>query len=274
LVRLARTDAKRLQKLIALHYLSIKALAVQDDDFFRLFIDWLPFETSMGDMTFGEYRRQHPVVRYVPDLDQFRQIARVAAAQSLCVLNAAYTYNLELLEKFHHVFPDVPVEVVEPASLTQTFADLSLDEQEQAFALVQTADVVLQPFKCAASVKKFFPKEVPALYTTSPDAGFLRSVEQSKDIADPLWSSVLDNLSSGRAAEGYSQLCFNFNNSLIRKIAPLKNRAVLGRSIQMLYVQSLLLGHHPLNAKEMKLLNEGLLGLIEWGIDAQERGAT
>ena len=37
----------------------------------------------------------------------------------------------------------------------------------------------------------------------------------------------------------------------------------------MLYVQSLLLGHHPLNAKEMKLLNEGLLGLIEWGIDRE-----
>jgi molecular chaperone HtpG len=269
LVRLARTDAKRLQKLIALHYLSIKALAVQDDDFYRLFIDWLPFETSMGDMTFGEYRRQHAVVRYVPDLDQFRQISRVAAAQSLCVLNGAYTYNLELLEKFRHVFPDEPVEVVEPASLTQTFEDLSLDEQEKAFALVKTADLVLQPFKCSAAVKKYFPREVLALYTASPDAGFLRSVEQSREIADPLWSSVLDNLSSGRAAEGYAQLCFNYHNPLVRKIAALKDRNILARSVQMLYVQSLLLGHHPLNAKEMKLLNEGLLGLIEWGIDKE-----
>jgi molecular chaperone HtpG len=272
LVRLARTDAKRLQKLIALHYLSIKALAVQDDDFYRLFIDWLPFETSMGDMTFGEYRKQHAVVRYVPDLDQFRQISRVAAAQSLCVLNGAYTYNLELLEKFRHVFPDEPVEVVEPASLTQTFEDLTLDEQETAFGLVKTADVVLQPFKCSAAVKKFFPKEVPALYTASPDAGFLRSVEQSKEIADPLWSGVLDNLSGSRAAEGYAQLCLNFNNPLVRKIARLKDRNLLGRSVQMLYVQSLLLGHHPLNAREMKLLNEGLLGLIEWGIDREGGG--
>src|SRR5262249_37665323 len=51
LVGLARGEPERLQKLIALHYLSIKALAVQDDDFYRLFIDWLPFETSLGEMT-------------------------------------------------------------------------------------------------------------------------------------------------------------------------------------------------------------------------------
>ena len=41
----------------------------------------------------------------------------------------------------------------------------------------------------------------------------------------------------------------------------------------MLYVQALLLGHHPLSSREMKLLNDGLLGLIEWGVSAQEGGA-
>ena len=49
----------------------------------------------------------------------------------------------------------------------------------------------------------------------------------------------------------------------------MKDRAVLHRSIQMLYLQSLLLGHHPLSGKEMQLLNEGLLSLIEWGIGLQ-----
>ena len=41
------------------------------------------------------------------------------------------------------------------------------------------------------------------------------------------------------------------------------DRAALARAIQMLYVQSLLLGHHPLSAREMALLNDGLLGLID-----------
>jgi molecular chaperone HtpG len=269
---LAKTQPERLQQFIALHYLSIKALAVRDDEFYRLFIDWLPFETTLGEMTLGEYRRQNPVLRYVTHLDQFRQIARVAAAQDLCILNGAYTYNAELLEKFAEVFPEEQVEEVDPAGLMQSFEDLSLEEREAMFRLIKAADLVLQPFKCAAEIKKFLPTELPALYSTNADASFLRSVEQSREISDELWSSVLDNLAGRRGSEVYAQLCFNYNNPLIRKMAQLKERTLLQRSIQMLYVQALLLGHHPLSAKEMALLNEGLIGLIEWGVNVQERG--
>ncbi|HJT77298.1 MAG TPA: HSP90 family protein [Gemmataceae bacterium] len=268
LVRLARQDPRRLQRLVGLHFLSIKALAVQDDEFYRLFIDWLPFETSMGDMTLAEYRRNNPVLRYVPDLDQFRQIARVAAAQGLCVINGAYTYNNELLEKFSEVFPDESVEVVDPSALTQSFEELDLRERDEVFHFIQTADRVLQPFKCSAEVKKFLPRELPTLYSTTAEAGFLRSVEQSREISDPLWSSVLGSLSEGAAAGQYAQLCFNYHNPLVRKVAAVKDRTLLQRTVQMLYVQALLLGHHPLSAREMALLNEGLIGLIEWGVDS------
>jgi molecular chaperone HtpG len=272
LVALAKKDPERLQQLIALHYLSIKALAIQDDDFYRLFIDWLPFETSLGEMTLGEFRQQNPVLRWVRGLDQFRQIARVAAAQGLGVVNGAYTYNADLLDKFADVFPDEQVEEIDPAALTQTFEELTLDEREAVFPFVKLADLVLQPLKCSAEVKKFLPKELPTLYSSSADANFLRSVEQSREVADPLWSSVLGNLAGRASGDGYAQLCFNFNNPLVGRLARVKDKGLLQRSIQMLYVQALLLGHHPLSAREMGLLNEGLLGLIEVGVEAQERG--
>ncbi len=265
---LAKNHPDRLQQFIALHHLSIKALAVSDDEFYRLFIDWMPFETTLGDMTLGEYRKEYPVIRYVAHLDQFRQIARVAAAQDLCVLNGAYTYNAELLEKFSEVFPDEQVEEVDPAGLTQSFEDLSLEEREEMFALLKSADLVLQPFKCSAEIKKFLPHELPALFSTNADAGFLRSAEQSREICDALWSSVLDNLTAKHGSDVYAQLCFNYGNPLVRKLAQLRDRNLLRRSIEMLYVQALLLGHHPLSAREMALLNEGLLGLIEWGLNA------
>ena len=63
---------------------------MEDDEFFKLFIDWLPFETTLGQMTLGEYRqREKNTIRYVPSRDQFRQIAGVAAAQKVCIINAA-----------------------------------------------------------------------------------------------------------------------------------------------------------------------------------------
>jgi molecular chaperone HtpG len=272
LVNLAQREPKRLQQLIALHFLTIKALAVQDDEFYRLFIDWLPFDTSMGEMTFGEYRRQHNVVRYVEKVDHFRQIAGVAAAQSLCIINGGYTYDNELLAKFGSLFGDTQVEVVDPAGLAQTFGELTLAEQEQMFALLRTADVVLQPFQCAADCKKFRPPELPAMYTTTRDANFFRAVEQSKEVADSLWGGVLDSI-AGKTPDHYAQLCFNANNPLVRKLAQVKNATLLQRAIQMLYVQALLMGHHPLSAREMKVLNAGLIGLIELGLNAGEPGA-
>jgi molecular chaperone HtpG len=269
LVELASTEPERFGKLIALHALSIKSLAVEDDEALRMFADWLPFETSTGTMRLGDYRKDQDVIRYVPDLDQFRQLARVAAAQSICVINAAYTYDAELLARLPEVFPEVRVEVVDPSGLAQSFEDLDLDERELAYPLVRAADIALQPFRCGAEARKFLPEDLPALYSTDPAANFLRSIEQSRDVADELWSSVLGNLAGPASTEPYARLCFNFRNPLVRKIAGLKDRGLLRRSVEMLYIQALLLGHHPLGAKEMELLNSGLIGLIEWGIAAE-----
>ncbi|MGA9995562.1 MAG: HSP90 family protein [Pyrinomonadaceae bacterium] len=268
LVSLASENPQRLRQLIALHYLSIKALAVDDDEFYRLFIDWLPFETNMGMMSLGEYRKQHAVVRYAPNLDQFRQITRIASSQSLCIINAAYTYDTELLRKLFDVFPGTQLEAIDTTTLTYSFDYLTLDEQEEVASFIREADSVLEPLRCSTEIRKFAPVELPALYSASTDALFHRSIEMSKDVSDGLWSSVLDSLAEGMEGERDAQLCFNYNNRLIRKMSRLQDETLLRLSVQMLYVQSLLLSHRPLNSKEMSLLNDGLLGLIEWGVDS------
>jgi molecular chaperone HtpG len=269
LTQLADADPRKLDRIISLHALAIKSLAAQDDDFYRMVIDWLPFETSQGEMTLGEYRKLEDVVRFVPSVDQFRQVARVAQAHGMTVINAGYTYDAELLSKTEEVI-GVPSEQLDPAALAHTFDDLELAEQEEAADFLAAAEAVLKPFRCEPDVKKYRPRELPALYTTTGEGRFFRSLEQSKEIASPLWSGVLDNLSKKeRAATALSQLCFNYENPLVRRLTTVKDRAVLHRSIQMLYLQSLLLGHHPLSGKEMQLLNDGLLSLIEWGIGLQ-----
>jgi molecular chaperone HtpG len=211
------------------------------------------------------------VVRFVPTVDQFRQVARVAQAHGLTVVNAGYTYDAELLAKADEVL-GVPVERLDPTQLTHTFDDIELAEQEQAAGFLAAAEAVLKPFRCEPDVKKYRPKELPALYTTTGEGRFFRSLEQSKEIASPLWSGVLDNLAKkDRPPTAFAQLCFNYDNPLVRRLTTVKDRAVLYRSVQMLYLQALLLGHHPLSVKEMQILNEGLLALIEWGVGLQDR---
>ena len=85
--------------------LSLKALAADDDVFFKKAIDLLPFETSMGTATLPEILKRDPTIRYVAGRDEFRQVAAVATAQSKCVINAGYTYDADLLEKLPRLFP-------------------------------------------------------------------------------------------------------------------------------------------------------------------------
>lgn len=267
LVRLSREDRPRLDTLIGIHYLAIKALALDDEEFYRLFIELLPFETSLGEMTLGEYLKKYPLVQYVRTRDQFRQISGVASAQSRCIINGGYTYDTDLLERLPQVFPNRHVERLDGSDLAESFDELTLNEREAAFELVKLADLALQPFRCTAQIKKFEPSQLPALYTINDAANFLRSVEQSKEVADELWSGVLDGVAEIPASSSMAQLCLNYKNPLIRKMARLGDRRRLQRAIEMLYVQALLLGHYPLKAQEMRLLNDGLLALIEQGIE-------
>ena len=128
LVNLAEKRPEKLEKFIDLHFRALKALAAEDDEVYRLFIDYLPFETSHGRMTFGEYRREHDTLLFAPTVDQFRQISRVALAQGRCVINAGYAYDHELLTKAPDVFDDLAVEELEASEIVETFDDLTLDE--------------------------------------------------------------------------------------------------------------------------------------------------
>ncbi|MCC9598968.1 HSP90 family protein [Stieleria sp. JC731] len=268
LKQLSQSHREKLDQIIRLHYLPIKALAVEDEEFFRLFIDWLPFETSIGSVTLDEFYREQPLgektlIRYVRDFDQFRQIASVAGAQNLCVFNGGYTYDADLLDLVSQEFPGRDVKAIDATDLIQNFQELTLDEQQEIFDLVKLADVVLQKYKCSAEARKFDPDELPTLYTASETATFLRTVDQSKEEADEMWGGILDNVAEAVGNDGYAQLVLNYRNPLVRKLIEIKDRALLKRIIEILYLQSLLLGHYPLSTSERTILGDGLLGLIE-----------
>lgn len=267
LMQLARHDRPALDRLLALHYLPIKALAADDDEFYQMVIDWLPFETSLGQMTLSEVCEQGSAVHYTPTRDQFLQIASVAAAQGLCIVNAGYTYDQDLIEKLPLAFPDRTCQQSDISQLVQSFESLSLDERDKTFDLVRMAELVLQPYRCGAQIQKFKPTELPTLYASNDAATFLRSLEQTKEETDDLWSGVLERIAEQPASTAYAQLTLNYQNSLIRRLAELQDKNLVGRAIEMLYVQSLLLGHYPLGAKESALLGDGMLRLIEYAIE-------
>ncbi len=268
LIDLSENSPGVLRALSQLHHLSFKALAVDDEEFCRIFMKWLPFETNMGPTTLTEYIERHKVVRYVSSLDRFKQTAAIAAAQSMCVINAGYTYDGQLIEKLHDVFPSVQLIQVDADKLFLGFKYLTLDEQGEVEQFLDLANQILQPFECTAEIRSFSPAELPALYNARSDVLFKRSIGETKQVAGGLWSSVLDEMTEGMELDSIARLCSNYSNPVVYKISRMSDEALLRHSIQMLYVQAVLFSHRPLNAKEMALLNEGLLGFIDWSADA------
>jgi molecular chaperone HtpG len=121
LVNLARESPARVLDFLRIHHLGVKALAMHDDEMLRLVAEFLTIETNMGRLTLGEFKQRYQVIRYCSTLDEFRQLAAVAAAQQLAVVNAGYTYDVELIERLPTVDPDYLVDRLDPSDLTTRF---------------------------------------------------------------------------------------------------------------------------------------------------------
>jgi molecular chaperone HtpG len=271
LMELAQTDNQKLSRLVAIHYLSLKALAVHDDEFFRIFADWLPVETTLGRMTLGEVRRHDDTVRYAPTVDEFRQLLPVAASESICVVNGGYVYDTELVERSAILDPPVRVERTVASDLVENLEEMGLQEREYFMPFLRLADSVLAAYGVRAEVKRFRPAALPAVLSIGQEALHLRAVERSREVAGELWSSILDGLTGATSERNPALLCFNASNPVVTKLAAPADRRVVERAISLLYVQSLVLGHRPLGPAELQLLTSSISDLLD--LSAEQAGA-
>jgi molecular chaperone HtpG len=269
LLELARHDHDRLRRLIAAHYRAIKVLAADDDEFYRLFIDWLPFETSQGQQTLPRLRADRAEILYAPHIDIFRQLAPIATAQSLCLINAGYTGDAELLEKLPELFPDVTVRRMAPTDLLDTLEEMPLADQQAQAAALEQLEEILGRFDCRLEIKCFDPADLPALFSLDEEARFRCEVERAKEKADELWSGLLDGVGPEPGDDVRGCLCLNWRNPVVKRLLAVQRRDILRLVVELIYVQSLLQGHFPLGARERKVLGEGLTGLLDLALRAK-----
>jgi molecular chaperone HtpG len=235
LVRLAATDPQRLAEFLSVHHLGVKALALHDDEMLRLVDAWWPMETNVGRMTLSDFRARYGLIRYCATIDQFRQLAAVAAAQDVALVNGGYVYDTEIIERMALVDRAVRVERLDPTDLATRFEPLE-----------RTVELGLRPFTAAAQREAAFREELRA----------------TRDKADPLWADVLSALDSG-PADSRPQLVLNYRNPLVRRVTVLPSADLVGLAVEALYGQALLLGYHPIRPADAALLNRSFLGLLD-----------
>ncbi|GIG89133.1 HSP90 family protein [Plantactinospora endophytica] len=269
LVRLAGSAPRRLAEFLQVHHLGVKALALHDDEMLRLVERWWPMETNTGQTTLAEFRERHGLVRYAASIDEFRQLAGVAAAQDLAVVNAGYTYDTEIIERLPTVDRSVLVERLEPSDLTTRFDTLDPGVELALRPFVVAAQRALDRLGCEVVLRAYAPASLPALYLVSRSAAFEEQLRSTRERADETWAGVLDALAASGPPER-PQLVLNHRNPLVRRVSALGDPALVGLAVEALYGQALLLGYHPIRPADAALLNSSFLGLLGRAVPGQE----
>ncbi|GAA1572042.1 HSP90 family protein [Streptomyces globosus] len=261
LAELAASDPERLAAFLGVHHLGVKSLARHDPELLGLMLPWLPFETSAGSMSLQEFTAAHPEIHFTRSVEEFRQIAPIAAAHGLGVVNAGYTYDADLLALLPAVRPDLKVAELDAGAVTERLDPVPTAAELALAPFLSTARSRLQAQGCDVVLRAFQPVSVPALYLDDRQARQERDRTAALDNADSLWTGILGAL---RGSAPRARLVLNHNNPLIRRIASLPDESLTGTAVESLYGQALLMSQRPLRAADTALLNRAFLGLLEW----------
>ncbi|WP_037633586.1 HSP90 family protein [Streptomyces erythrochromogenes] len=261
LAELAASDPDRLAAFLRVHHLGVKSMARHDSELLGLMLPWLPFETSAGSMSLQEFAAAHTDIHFTRTVEEFRQIAPIAAAHGLGVINAGYTYDADLLALLPSVRPELKVTELDAGAVTERLDPVPTAAELALAPFLATARSRLEAQSCDVVLRAFQPVTVPALYLDDRQARQERDRTAAMESADSLWSGILGAL---RGSAPRARLVLNHNNPLIRRISGLQDEALTGTAVESLYGQALLMSQRPLRPADSALLNRAFLGLLEW----------
>jgi molecular chaperone HtpG len=260
LTRLAGEDPRRLAAFLSVHELGVKALARHDHELLKIMLDHLRFETTDGRATLTEFTRNHPTIYLAPAVEEFHQVAPIASAQGIGVVNGGYTYDGELVSLLPQVLPDVTVARLDAAVIAAALDPVAPDDELSLARLLGIARKRLGPLDCDVILRAFRPVTVPAIFLDSRAARAERTRAEIAASSDGLWAEILGALKSTAPR---AQLVLNYRSPLLRRLAGVSDEALLGVAVESLYGQALLMTHRPLRPADAALLNRTFGELLD-----------
>lgn len=259
-IAVARDD--RFYRFLQVHDLIIKSMALEQDDLFRLFVDYLDFSTTRGRKTGYELRTCGEPLIYADSMDKYKQLSQIFFAKGKLLINACYVYSLDLLCRMGDIF-GTEILPAELDDVEQLMGDLTLKEEDQVFDFVRNAKQIMKDHNCGVDVRKFSPPSQPVFYYLDDETKLHRQIAQAKERGDTMFHNMLDSFLSDTGETTDAMLIFNYDNPIFKKLLHLKNREQFENVLEILYVQALLIGGFPLCNDELTLMNSRLLRLLE-----------
>ena len=264
LLRMARTDRARADEFFRVHHLAAKAAATTDDDMLDVVAELLPWETTLGTMTLAEFSTVDRVVTYTDRVEDYQQVAAIARAEDIAVLNAGYAYDRLLLDRWVQRTPGLESRRLEPEHLADRFT-APTPQEEAAFApLLDVARSVLGRARAVPVVRSFRPESLHAVLLVGRDADRERDRIEVAEAAVGPWADALDTLAEPDAVPRF---VLNADNPGVRRLADAGDAALQRVAVEALYSHALLAGRHPLTPFDSALVARALPALIDRAID-------
>ena len=272
-LELGLREPHRLAQFVAIHEVGLKSLVRHDEELARFITRWLTLETTHGTMRIGDLVERYPHVRVAPSVDEFRQVAGISPTSEVLV-NGGYLYDSDIVRMLPDLYPQVTVEVVDVTGELDRLDPPPLDDRDAALALEARASAVLSASDCSVTVRSVDQPELAALYVADPEV--LRRIDRgrTRGITGSLWGGVLDRIDATAATSGpedlRARLCLNWSNRVVRALVRVADDAVFARTVQLLYIQALLSGHHPLSDSDRALMTTALTDLVALSAGLEE----
>jgi len=266
LVELSERAPQVLQQIVATHSTALKSLAISDPELLTFIADWFRFETSHGPLTLAQIKEQSQnrgqSLFYVPDMDEFRQLSAIASASDVLVVNAGYIYEHDLLNKLSeqdgkHVYQKISTEY-----FGNVLQELDLEDYDFYRNKLGHIQAYLDEFECEVDLKQFEPESIPALYYMSSKEKLRRNIDQVRSESDDLWSEISGLLFTPTKKAYSAHLYLNFRNPLVQKILRQDPSETEKAVVQTLYVNAMMMGHYPLQQRDLNAMNHNLLYLL------------
>ncbi|QIK83286.1 HSP90 family protein [Sanguibacter sp. HDW7] len=244
------------------HHLAVRALALQDDEMLELAAQVLPFESTLGTTTLADAadRLAGERLLFTTDLEEFRRLAPVAAAQDLLLVNGGYVYDDELLARVAARFPAWRVSRVAADDVAHTLEEVEpLRELEVTDALA-AASTALGSADCDVVLRRFEPTTLPALLLRDTEGDHARAAAATAAAADDLWGGIVAGLAKPARPR---RLVLNDDNATVRALLAGDAGPVQDAGVHALYVTSLLASGRPLHDGEARLLDGALRTLLD-----------
>lgn len=265
IAEIAEENRELFDTFFHIHRLTLMSLALATPKLFGILVDYCEFETTRGMRSGYELRTCGEPLVYAPTETKYKQLSQLFFARDKMLINVSYVHSLELLVRLGQVY-DLEVRAVDDWNVDDLMQDLSPDDQDESFGFQKAVNRILKAYDCRAELKYFSPYNQPTFYLMDEKILLKRQITASRSQADSMFFQMLDAFAAEIPGDTAAVLYFNYNNTLVKKLAAMESERDLKLMVEILYVQALQIGGFTLHNNELGMLNRNILTLMERGL--------